>query len=92
MAKNFSPEVVEKLLDKLSTDDHFRELFQKEPHAALRQLGHETPEGERGVKGSDPMMCFAGAALASKEEIKASRSKLATRLSTSPFHYNVFAA
>lgn len=89
MAKNFSREFADKLLDKLSTDDGFRDLFKKDARAALRQLGHETPEAEVGVKGSDPVLCLGdGLSLASKDEIKSARERLQTQLSSSVFHYD----
>lgn len=77
MASGFSPEVADKLLDKLSSDDDFRELFQKNPRAALRQVGHETPDNTRDLKGSDPVLCCYNLnGLASKEQIRAGRDKL----------------
>jgi len=90
MANNFSQEVAERLLDKLSSDQKFRKLFQENPRAALRLLGHETPESEIGVRGSDPVMCLTGAAgLASMDDIKAARDRLQAQLSSSVFHYDV---
>ena len=89
MAKNFSREVVDALLDKLSSDDQFRDLFKRNPRAALAQLGHHTDKAVEGVRGSDPVMCLQGAELASKEEIRASRDILSERLSGSMFHYDM---
>jgi len=91
MANNFSPEVADKLLEKLSSDDDFRALFEKDPRAALSKLGHETPEADRGVKGSDPLMCVSSKPLASKEQIRAARKDLHTKLSAGPFTFTVFA-
>jgi putative modified peptide len=88
MAARFSPQVVDTLLDKLSSDDGFRSLFQKNPREALRQIGHETPEKSVGVAGSDPVMCCQSIALASKEQIKASRAHLAQKMMIfNPFMY-----
>ena len=71
MANSFSPDVADKLLDKLSSDDEFRDLFQKNPRAALRQIGHETPDSNRDVRGADPVLCcYNLQGLASKEAIK----------------------
>lgn len=95
MAKNFSREFADKLLDKLSTDDNFRDHFKRDMRSALRTLGHETTkgeEGEEGERGVDPIACLSRSSsgeLASKEDIKAARSLLAERLSSSPFHYDV---
>lgn len=88
MAARFSPEVVDALLDKLSTDDAFRDLFQKDPREALRQVGHETPAKSVGVAGADPVMCCQSEKLASKQEIKASRDQLRQKLMIfNPFMY-----
>lgn len=90
MANNFPRKIADKLLEKLSSDDDFRKLFQTDPRAALRELGYETPEKDVGVEGADPLMCLSsGAGLASKKAIKAARSKLLEQLSTAPFHYAV---
>ena len=83
MANKFSPEVADKLLDKLSTDQQFRDLFEKNPRMALKQVGHETPEADRDFKGQDPVMCACNLGpkgLASMEEIRASREKLKASL------------
>ena len=92
MAKNFSREFADKLLDKLSTDDNFRDHFKRDMRSALRSLGHETTKGEEGQRGVDPIVCLSRSSsgeLASKEDIKAARSLLAERLSGSAFHYDV---
>lgn len=90
MAKNFSREVADKLLDKLSSDDQFRDLFQRNPRAALHQVGHDTPKELEGIAGSDPVMCLSSSAtLASKEQIRATRSILQEQLTSSAFHYEV---
>lgn len=90
MAKNFSREFADKLLDKLSSDDKFRERFQSDARAAVAELGYETPAADVGLEGSDPLLCMSsGTALASKEDIKASRAKLREQLSGVPFHYAV---
>lgn len=84
----FTQEVADKLLDKLSSDDEFRDLFQKDPREALRQVGHETPAEKVGVAGQDAVLCCTVKTLASKEEIRATRKELATRLQIlNPFAY-----
>jgi len=73
-----SPDVVHKLLDALSTDDAFRAAFESDPRAALRGLGHETPERDVGVEGRDPVLPFLAlqGGLASKEKIAAGRERM----------------
>jgi putative modified peptide len=90
MTNKFSPEVADRLLDKLSTDDDFRDLFEKNPGAALRQVGHETAAEHAGVRGSDPAMCAnLKGGLASKEDIRAGRETMKAAL-TSPLSYTIF--
>ena len=91
MANTFSPEVADKLLDKLSTDQAFRDLFEKNPRAALRAVGHETPEADRDVKGHDPVLCCYNLKdkLASTDSIRAGRDKMKAAL-TSTQAYTVF--
>ena len=90
MTNKFSPEVADKLLDKLSTDDDFRDFFEKDPSAALQQVGHETPAHLLGVRGSDPLMCAnLNNGLASKEAIRSGREAMKTAL-TSTQQYTIF--
>jgi putative modified peptide len=89
MAKNFSRDLADKLLDKLSHDDDFREQFQLDPHAALAQLGHATPDADRGIAGTDPVVCMGSMQLASKDAIRAARADLHDQLTKSPFSYDV---
>lgn len=88
MTIRFSPKVVDALLEKLSGDDEFRSLFQKDPREALRQVGHETPQESINVAGADPVMCCSPATLASKEQIKAGYAQLRQQvLAFNPFMY-----
>lgn len=91
MANTFSPEVADKLLEKLSTDQAFRDLFEKNPRAALKKVGHETPEADRDSKGHDPVLCCYGSndGLASMEAIRAGHAKLKAAL-TSTLSQTVF--
>lgn len=79
MAK-FSHEVVDRLLEALATDDAFRTAFAADPRAALRGLGHETPERDVGVEGRDPVLPFLElrGGLASKERIAAGRQRMSS--------------
>ncbi len=88
MPNNFSPEIADKLLDKLSNDDGFRALFEKNPRAALHKLGHETPDADRDVKGADPLVCcYSVKTLASKSQIEAARKELQAQLVSKPFTF-----
>ena len=91
MARNFSRELADRLLDKLSQDDDFRSAFASDPYAALASLGYEADPETRGVEGTDPVVCCTGLAanLASKEVIRRARDKLREQLTSAPFHYDV---
>lgn len=76
--------VVKNLLDRLSSDDDFRDLFQRDAHAALVEAGWEAPastetslmaEDESSLSGGSCLM-KSGATLASKDSITAARSEL----------------
>ena len=58
------------LLDRLSTDDIFRELFRRDAPAALRAIG--VPE--------DAAACLSTRTLASKETLAAARETLTREL------------
>ena len=62
------PRIAKQLLDKLETDDAFREAFAKAPGQALRSIGH--------ADAAPCMALKAGQTLASPAQIKAQRSKL----------------
>jgi putative modified peptide len=64
--------VVATLLDKLGSDDAFRDLFTKNPAAALKQVGAPEPEACAA--------CMTVTNLASKDAIKASRQALTSQL------------
>ena len=91
MAMNFSRDFADKLLDKLSHDDAFRDHFQRDPHGALASIGHATPADLKGVAGKDPVVCLSGmsSSLASKEDIRKARDSLREQLSGVPFEYAV---
>lgn len=77
----FSDELIDKLLDKLSSDNEFREVFQRSPRIALAYLGHEgatnASPGDEGV-----WSCLTCKQLASPEAIKDSRDNLRLQLLT----------
>lgn len=68
--------VANRLLDLLSTDDAFRELFVRDARAALETAGYVNDD----PTAAHPAMCLQVHALASKESIAASRSKLTSSL------------
>lgn len=72
------PQTADRLLELLSTDDGFRELFMREPREALKQVGF--------VNHSDlasPHFCFLSIRqLASKREIAAARTEIRTMLTS----------
>lgn len=82
MPNEISPELVSKLLDKLSSDDEFRAVFQKNPRIALAYLGHEGATNS-GPKDSGVWGCAQCDQLASKETIRATRDELQKQLISS---------
>ena len=78
----FSEELVDKLLDKLSSDDEFRAVFQKSPRIALAYLGHEAAISAN-VSDAGAWTCMQCDKLASPEAIKASRDALRLQLISS---------
>lgn len=84
---DFSEELVDKLLDKLSSDNEFRSVFQRSPRIALAYLGHEgasrANSGDRGT-----WSCLQCKQLASPEAIKAGRDVLRQQLLSEKAAYN----
>jgi putative modified peptide len=75
MPYNFSGEFVDRLLDKLGSDDAFREQFQADPRAAVESLGHRVAPGDAA-----DLMCLKCNTLADKKDIQASREGLRKEL------------
>jgi putative modified peptide len=72
MADQLTGEQVNALLDKLSTDDDFRDLFTRDLGAALQQL-----PGKPGIpKDCQPGGCLRPVKLADKATIAKSRQKM----------------
>ncbi len=82
LPNELSPEIVDKLLDKLSSDDEFRAVFQKNPRIALAYLGHEGATNA-GPKDEGVWACARCDQLASKETISTTRDELQKQLMTS---------
>ncbi len=66
--------VVETLLDKLASDDVYRALFQKNPAAALEQIG--------APNAVNTAQCIQAAKLPSKEVIQQTRAALSSQLTS----------
>ena len=80
MSNTLSDETAAKLLDKLATDDDFRDLFQKNPRQALADVGH-APAADASVK-EGLWTCLSVSMLADKKDIAASRDTLRRQLAT----------
>lgn len=85
--------VVDKLLDKLSSDNAYRELFKRDPKAALVQAGWEpttdpadAAEEQTAVSAGGCLSMTAGADLASMQEISDARDTIAADLAL-PFTF-----
>jgi putative modified peptide len=87
MAFQLSHKTVNTLLDKLSSDDDFRTLFQKSPREALAQCGHKAAIQSNDL-ASGAWACCATNQLASKEVIAKSRDALRTQLLTQQARMN----
>lgn len=66
----FTPEIVDQLLDKLSTDDEFRENFLGNPALVFSTLGIQV----------DPAQVPAVRRLPSKDVLKANREAIKSKL------------
>ncbi|MEO8003022.1 MAG: NHLP-related RiPP peptide [Arenimonas sp.] len=87
MPFQLSEELVDKLLDKLSSDNEFRAAFQKNPRIALAYLGHDAA-AKAGGEDQGAWMCMKCDKLASPEAIKASRDELKKQFLSSKAQYS----
>ncbi|MFC3552402.1 NHLP-related RiPP peptide [Lysobacter cavernae] len=82
-------DVADKLLDLLSSDDDFRDLFQRDPTAALAQAGH-VPALDLMASGGDyssnAFACMTTVEIASKEQIGGARDTLRETLTSKGSH------
>jgi len=79
MPFQLSEELVDKLLDKLSSDNEFRAVFQKSPRIALAYLGHDAAAyASDNDKGA--WACMSCEKLASAADIQKSRDALRKQL------------
>ncbi|GAA5066652.1 NHLP-related RiPP peptide [Lysobacter panacisoli] len=97
----FDSRVASDLLDKLATDDDFRDQFSSNPVGALAQIGYPAASGALSKNasmgfaaaqpGEDAFSCMRVNSLASKEEFAAAREELHAHLTSSGNHTVVFA-
>lgn len=83
-------QIAEKLLDRLGSDDGFREQFQANPLAALQAIGYQgTSSGLKAAQSglAEPFSACAVNQLAAKEDILAAKERLITTL-TQGLAYN----
>ena len=83
MSFNLPEPIIYTLLDKLAHDDDFRDIFSKQPRAALAQLGYGPAADMSQAAGI--WDCWKVRSLASKESIVAARSALRAQFSSSSF-------
>ena len=86
------PVTVDSLLEKLSTDDDFRAVFQANPAQALASLGADQENGKASPapEPGDNYYCMTSTQLASKEEIAATRLLLQKHLAAAGNHNVIF--
>ena len=85
-----SAQVADKLLDLLSKDDGFRELFAKDPIAALAKAGHPPAQAlvDGGAYSPAAFTCMVTRAIAPKDEIEAARLEIRSVLTSASSHTN----
>jgi putative modified peptide len=87
MPYDLSEQLVDKLLDKLSSDNEFRAVFQKSPRIALAYLGHDAAAYASDTdKGA--WACLHCTELASAASIKKSRDALRKQLLSAKGQFN----
>lgn len=82
-----SQEMAAHLLDLLSEDDAFRELFTRDPEQALIRAGLSPAEAAQALCGDS---CMRVTTLASKEAIRAAREQLLQNMTSEAAHTVVF--
>lgn len=80
MSNRLPPDVTDRLLDRLSSDDEFRDLFSRDPRAALAAVGHA--EAADPSQSEGPWVCMHGEGLPSKAQIAQTRDALRERMTT----------
>lgn len=84
-----SPEIADRLLDLLSSDDAYRSRFQHDPRAALYEIGYESPTpakmtacGAMPLAMPETLIDCRVDELAPKEAIKAARTEIRLMLTS----------
>lgn len=87
LTASLDPAIADRLLDLLSTDDDFRDQFQRDHLSALRGIGYESPApakmtacGSLPVIQSEPFADCKVEELAPKEAILAARESIRSML------------
>ncbi len=83
-----SQEVATRLLDLLSEDDAFRDLFAQDPEQALIQLGLSPEQAALALRGQSCLRVTT--VLASKEALRAARERLMQGLTSEQPHTIIF--
>ena len=76
MSPTLSAAVAKNLLEKLSTDDAFRDLFVTDPAKALEKAGYDSTDKAVAAQNATLSVCCKVRELASKETIQASFDEL----------------
>lgn len=80
MTRKLPADVADRLLDRLSEDDDFRELFRRDPRAALAALGHADAADPSIQEGA--WSCLHGEGLPDKQAIRNTRSALRAQMTS----------
>lgn len=75
------PKVVDRLLERLGTDNEFRRLFKKDSAAALAKAGYAGP-----ALDNTSLACMSVTRIAPKQEILAARDTLGAHLTSLGAH------
>lgn len=87
MAAQLPDEILDRLLEKLSSDDAFRERFQADTRGALESIGVTQDLDEHVAEAS---VCLQQKGLPSKQTLATARSRASLPAGTSGFSYDVF--
>lgn len=89
MASKLPDDVRDALLDKLSSDDSFREIFQSDPRQALESIGLTTDVDEHAAAANS---CLQQSGLPSKQAISETRKRVAQQTGDATSDYHAFKA